>query len=109
MMAARLATRAIALAQRHAVALGQVDQLLERPVHQPRIGRMGDRLGLHGRVDDHPLQILRRQRAGLVRHRQALLEQRHELLLAQPLAPARQRRAVERQLMAEARSPQKNW
>ena len=32
-----------------------------------------------------------------------------ELLLAEPLAPARQRRAVERQLVAEAHSPQKNW
>jgi hypothetical protein len=37
-----------------------------------------------------------------VRHRQALLQQRHQLLLAEALAPMRQRGAVERQLVAEA-------
>src|SRR5204862_7471266 len=40
--------------------------------------------------------------AGLVRHRQALLEQSHQLLFAQPLAPMRQRGAIERQLVTEA-------
>ncbi len=43
-----------------------------------------------------PFEITRRQRPGLVRHRQALL------LLAQALAPVRQRRAVEQQFVAEA-------
>src|SRR5207248_11610161 len=38
----------------------------------------------------------------LVRHRQALLEQSHQLLFAQPLAPMRQRGAIERQLVTEA-------
>jgi len=52
--------------------------------------------------DYHPLEILGRDGAGLVRHRQALLHQRHELLLAQALTPTRQRRAIERQLVAEA-------
>ena len=92
----------IALAQRHALALGERHQLLDRPVHEPRVGRMRDRLGLHRGVHHHPLQVLGLDRAGLVRHRQALLEQGHELLLAQALAPARQRRAVEGQLVAEA-------
>jgi len=51
---------------------------------------MGDRLGLHRGVDHHPFEIAVRQRPGLVRHRQALLDQRHQRLLAQPLAPMRQ-------------------
>jgi hypothetical protein len=37
-----------------------------------------------------------------VRHRQALLQQCHQLLLAEALAPMRQRGTVERQLVAEA-------
>src|SRR5215471_12747559 len=35
----------IALAQGHAVALGQGHQLLDRPVHQPGIGRWATALG----------------------------------------------------------------
>ena len=37
-----------------------------------------------------------------MRHRQALLDQRHEMFLAEPLAPARQRGALERQRVLEA-------
>jgi hypothetical protein len=70
---------------------------------------MGDRLGLHRRVDHDPFEIAGRQRLGLVRYRQTLLEQRHQMLFPQPLAPVRQRRAVERQFVAELSSPQKNW
>ena len=77
----------IALAQRHTVAARQRDQFLQCPVTQPRIGRMGDRFGLHRGVDHHPLEVTRCYGAGLVRHRQALLNQSHQLLLAQPLAP----------------------
>jgi hypothetical protein len=62
-----------------------------------------NRLGLHSGVHRHPLEVLGRDRPGLVRHRQALLDQGDELILAQPLAPARQRGAVERQLVAEYR------
>jgi hypothetical protein len=36
-----------------------------------------------------------------VRHRQALLDQRRQLLFAQPLTPMRQRRTLERQSVAE--------
>jgi hypothetical protein len=43
-----------------------------------------------------------RQRAGLVGHRQTLLEQSRHLLFAQPLAPAGQRRALEGLLVLEA-------
>ena len=63
---------------------------------------MRDRLRLNRGVDHHPFEIPGRQRPGLVRDRQALLEQGDQLLFAQPLAPMRQRRAVERQPVAEA-------
>jgi hypothetical protein len=83
------------------MALGELDQPLQRPVHQSGIGRVGDRLGLHGSIHRHPLQVLGLKCTGLVADRQALLDQGRELILAQALAPARQRRAVERQLVAE--------
>ena len=57
---------------------------------QPRIGRMRDRLGLYRGVDHHQFEITGRQRTGLVCHRQALLDQTHQLLFAQALAPMRQ-------------------
>ena len=57
---------AIALPQRHFVALGKIDQLLQRPMAQPCVGRMRDRLRLHRGVDHHPLEIAGRQRPGLV-------------------------------------------
>ena len=91
----------IALAQLDALAFGQIDQLLDRPVDEPRVGRMRNRLLLHGGVHHHPLEIFGLDRPGPVRHRKALLQQRGDLLLAQPLAPARQRRAIERRLVAE--------
>jgi hypothetical protein len=37
---------------------------------------MRDRLLLHGGIDHHPLQIFGLQRAGAMRHRKALLQQR---------------------------------
>jgi hypothetical protein len=49
---------------------------------QPRIGRVRDRFGLHRGVDSDPVEIADRQRSGLVRHRQALLDQRHRRLRA---------------------------
>jgi hypothetical protein len=36
----------IALTQRHIVALGQIDQLLQGAMAQPRVGRVGDRFWL---------------------------------------------------------------
>ena len=81
----------IALAQRHTVALGQPHELGDGPMHQPRVGRMGNGLGLHRGIDHHSLQVLGADRASLVRHRQTFLDQRDELLLAEPLAPARHR------------------
>ena len=54
-----LADPQIALAQRHFLRVCQGHQLLDRPMTQAGIGWMGNRLGLDGRVRDHPLQILR--------------------------------------------------
>ena len=56
-----------------------------------------------------PLQVLGADGASLVRDRQAFLDERDELLLAEPLAPARHRRSIEREPVAEAHSPQKYW
>jgi hypothetical protein len=86
----------IALAQFDALALGQIDQLLDRAVDEPRVRWMGDRFLLHGGVHHDPFEILGLDRSASVRHREALLQQRGDLLLTQPLAPAGQRRAVER-------------
>src|SRR5215467_13819229 len=92
----------IALPQRHAIAPGTFDQLLQRAMAKPRIGRMRDRLRLYRRVDHHAFEIPGRQCAGLVRHRQALLDQGDEMFLAKPLPPMRQRRALKRQFVTEA-------
>ena len=59
-------------------------------------------LWLHRGIDRHALQVLGTDGASLVRHRQTFLDQRDELLLAEPLAPARHRRSIERQPVAEA-------
>jgi len=56
-----------------------------------------------GGVDHYSFEIFGLQRAAAMRHRKALLQQGGELLLAQPLAPARQRGAVERQFVPEHR------
>jgi hypothetical protein len=51
---------------------------------------------LHGGVHHDPLEILGLDRPSPVCHRKTLLQQRRNLFLTQPLAPARQRRAVKR-------------
>ena len=80
----------IPLPQRHVVAPRQFDQFFQGAMAQPRIGRVRDRFRLHRGVDHHPFEITGRQRPGLVRHRQAFLDQRYQLLLAQPLTPVGQ-------------------
>ena len=57
---------------------------------EPGVGRMRDRLLLHGGVHHDPFEIFGLDRPAPVRHREALLQQRGDLLLTQPLAPARQ-------------------
>jgi hypothetical protein len=85
-----LGKASVALPQWHVVAARQLDQFYQGAMAQPRIGRMRDGFGLHRGVDHDPFEIAGRQRPGLVRHRQALLDQRYQLLLAQPLASMRQ-------------------
>jgi hypothetical protein len=48
-----------------------------------------------GGVYGHPLEIFDLDRTGAVRHRKAFLQQRGDVLLAQPLAPAGRRRTIE--------------
>lgn len=90
-----VARSAAALAQRHTVSLGEPDQLGDCSMHQQRVGRMRDRLGLHRGID-HPLLVLMADGASLVRHRQTFLDQRDELFLAGPMTPACHRRSIER-------------
>src|SRR5262245_38323025 len=95
----------IALAQLNAFVFGQIDQLLDCAMGEPRIGRMCDRLFLHGGVHHDPLEILGLDRLRLVRHREALLQQCGELLFTQPLTPTGERRAIKRQLVSEHHFP----
>ena len=92
----------IGLPERHLVLPGLAAEQDDRLVHQPRVGRERDCLGLHRGVHRDALQVLPRQRPGLVRHREALLQQGCQLLFAQALAPAGQRGALERQHVLEA-------
>src|SRR6516164_7912341 len=57
-------------------------------------------LGLHGGIDRDPRQILRPQRPALVRHPQALGQEKFQLA-AEALAPMAQVRALVRKLMLE--------
>ena len=95
----------IALAQLDTLAFGQIDQLLDRTVGEPGIGRMRDRFLLHGGVHHDPFEIFGLDRPAPMRHRKALLQQRDDLLLTQPLAPAGQRRAIKRQIVPEHHFP----
>ena len=81
--------------------LGEPHQPLARPMHQLGVGRERHRLRLHRGVDDDPGEVRRLGRAGPRRRVQALLNERDELLLAHPLAPARQGGPVERRLVDE--------
>ena len=96
-----LAHPRIGLAQSHPMALRQPHQLLARPVQKLRVGGERHVLGLNRGVDDHPRQLGRLDRLGLDGNRQALLDQRSQPFLAHPVAPARQRRAVEHQPVLE--------
>lgn len=91
----------IGLAQVDAQALCHPHQPLARPVHQPGIGGEHHILGLDGRIDDHLAKIRGLCRPCSQSRRQALLDQSNERVFPHPLAPPRQRRPIERQLMAE--------
>ena len=96
-----LADPRIGLAQQDASSPGQPHQPFARPLHEPGVGREHDVLGLHRGIDDDPREIRRLGGSGAVRDAQALLDQRHQPLSAHALAPAGQRRAVERRLVLE--------
>ena len=96
-----LADPHVRLAQGYAPRLGEAHQALACAMHQLGVRRKGNRLLLHGRVDDHLPEVRGLGGSHPSRDRQALLDQRDELVLPHALAPARQRRAVERKLMAE--------
>jgi hypothetical protein len=91
----------IAPPQLDPVPPGKAGQLLDRLVDQPGVGRMGHSLGLDRGDNRDPLEVLGRQGARLMGDPQALLKQRRQALLAEPLAPARHRRAIEGQLVPE--------
>ena len=96
-----LADPHVRLAQGHAPRLGEAHQALACAMHQLGVRRKGNRLLLHGRVDDHLPEVRGLGGSHAGRDGQALLDQRDELVLPHALAPARQRRAVERKLMTE--------
>src|SRR5262245_28586189 len=90
----------IRLPQPHAALPGQSGEPLDRGVQKLRIGWEGDVLGLHGGIDRDPRQILRPQRPALVRHPQALGQEKFQLA-AEALAPMAQVRALVRKLVLE--------
>ena len=69
-------------------------------MQQLGIGRKGDGLRLHRGVDRDPLEVLAAQRAGAVRHPQALGQQQLQPV-AEPLAPMAQVRALVREGVLE--------
>src|SRR5215471_17903664 len=90
----------IGLPQPHTVRAGQPVEPPDRRMDQLGIGREGNGLGLHGGVHRHPLEIARAQRAGLVRHPQALGQQELQLV-AEPLAPMAEVASLMRELVLE--------
>src|SRR5256886_5875320 len=99
-MAARLAMRTYDCRSRTPRFLASRVSPLDRGVQKLRIGREGDVLGLHGGIDRDPRQILRPQRPALVRHPQALGEEKFQRV-AEALAPMAQVRALVRKLVLE--------
>jgi hypothetical protein len=83
------------------VRLRQAHQAFPGPVHQPGVGRERDRLLLDRGVHDHLPEVGGFGSPGAGRDRKAFLEKGHQPLFAHPLAPARQRRAVEGQRVPE--------
>jgi len=86
----------IGLPQLDPVLPRQAVEPLDRRVQQLGIGREADGLRLHGGIDRDPLEVLAAQRAGLVRHPQAFGQQQLQLV-AKPLAPVAQVRALVRE------------
>ena len=79
---------------------GQAVEPLDRRVQQLGVGREGDVLGLHRGVDRDPRQVPGPQRAAGMRHPQALGQQQLQLV-AEPLPPVAQVRALVREGVLE--------
>ena len=87
---------------------GEAIEPLDRGMQQLGVGRKRDGLGLHGGVDRDPLEVLRAQRAGLVRDPQALGQQKLELL-AEALPPMAQSERSCGKACWKNSSPVKYW
>jgi hypothetical protein len=98
----------IGLPQPDAVPGRQAVEPLDGRMQQLGIGRKGDGLRLHRGVDRDPLEVLATQRAGPVRHPQALGQQQLQFV-AEPLAPMAQVRALVREGVLEKLFTVKNW
>jgi hypothetical protein len=90
----------IGLPQPHPASIGQTIEPPDRGVHELGVGREGNGLGLHGGINRDPLEVARAQRAGRVRHPQALGQQQLQLG-AEPLALMAQVGALVRKLVLE--------
>jgi hypothetical protein len=88
------------LPQLDAVPARQTVEPLDRRMQQLGVGREGDGLWLYRGVDRDPLEVAAAQGAGAVRHLQALGQQQLQLL-AEPLAPVAQVRALVREGVLE--------
>ena len=81
---------------------GQAIEPLDRRMQQLGVGREGDGLGLHRGIHGDALEIARAQCAGVVRHAQALGQQKLQPV-AEPLAPMAQIRSLVRECVLEKR------
>jgi hypothetical protein len=84
----------------HSVFARQAVQSLDGCMQELGVGQESDGLGLHRCVDGDPFHILGPQRAALVRHPQALGQQKFELV-AEPPAPMAQVRTLVREGVLE--------
>ena len=94
----------IGLAQLDPVPAGKPPEPPDRRMQELGVGRERDRLRLHGRVRGDALEVLRAERARVMRHAQALGQKQIELV-AEPLAPVAQVRALVRECMLEKLLP----
>src|ERR1035438_10163296 len=76
-------------------------QAFPRPVVEPGIGRVANRLGLNGRVDVHPLDLCRRDHLHPHRRLDRLLEHRFRSGLTETVTPPRHARGIDRNLVLE--------
>jgi len=97
----------VALTQADATALGRLGQLDDCLVEQVRVGRIGDVLLLHRRIDVHLLQFLWRDLFFTQRQSNGLLQEHGELIRADPFAPLGLRGRVQRQFVLHGREAAK--